>query len=184
MSPDRRGEQASGAFDRRADSANPTLERNIRVLMRRKQLEDAAAPMHEKISSAIASFAGSMPFVYLHLCLFSVWIALNLGLVGGVRPWDASLVKLGTMASLEAIFLSTFVLINQSRMGKAAERRADLDLQISLLAEHELARVAILIAKIAQRLNIDTAVDSEIEEVTRDINPEAVLDEIESISPE
>jgi uncharacterized membrane protein len=66
----------------------------------------------------------------------------NLGLVPGVPAWDSSFVALAMLASVEAIFLSTFVLISQNRMAAAADKRADLDLQISLLAEHEVTRLA------------------------------------------
>jgi uncharacterized membrane protein len=163
---------------------NSTLERNIRVLVGRQEREEAGAPLHEKVSAGIAAFAGSMPFVYLHLIFYGAWMVLNLGMVPAIPPWDPSSVVLAMVASVEAIFLSTFVLINQNRMAKAEQRRADLDLQISLLAEHELTRVAILMSKIAERLGVLTSVDDEIEEVTRDIKPETVLDEIESISPE
>ena len=79
-----------------------------------------------------------MRFVYLHLALFGGWIIVNLGLIPGLRPFDPSFVVLAMVASVEAIFLSTFVLISQNRMAAAADRRADLDLQVSLLAEHEI----------------------------------------------
>jgi uncharacterized membrane protein len=86
-------------------------------------------------------------------------------------------------ASVEAIFLSTFVLISQNRMQAAADKRADLDLQISLLAEHELTKMATQVAAIAERMGVKTEVDEELDEITQDVAPEAVLDEIESTQP-
>ena len=83
------------------------------------------------------------------------------------------------VASVEAIFLSTFILITQNRMSAAAEKRAELDLQISLLAEHEVTKLAALLSAIAGRLGIQTEVDSEVDELKQDVAPEAVLDEIE-----
>ena len=71
--------------------------------------------------------------------LFGFWIVANLDWVPGVPAWDPSFVVLAMAASVEAIFLSTFVLISQNRM--AADKRADLDLQVSLLAEHEVTRL-------------------------------------------
>ena len=79
-----------------------------------------------------------MRFVYLHIVLFGFWIIVNLSLVPGMPEFDPSLVILAMVASVEAIFLSTFILITQNRMSAAAEKRAELDLQISLLAEHEV----------------------------------------------
>jgi uncharacterized membrane protein len=86
-------------------------------------------------------------------------------------------------ASVEAIFLSTFVLISQNRMQAAADKRADLDLQISLLAEHEVTKLVTLASGIAERLGVQTSVDEELDEITQDVAPEAVLDEIETSKP-
>jgi uncharacterized membrane protein len=84
------------------------------------------------------------------------------------------------VASVEAIFLSTFVLITQNRMAADADKRADLDLQISLLAEHELTKMATLLSAIADKQGVRTEVDAELEEIKKDVAPEAVLDKIES----
>jgi uncharacterized membrane protein len=83
------------------------------------------------------------------------------------------------VASVEAIFLSTFVLISQNRMAAAAEKRAELDLQISLLAEHEVTKLVTLVSAIADRLDIETEADPEVPELKQDVAPEVVLDEIE-----
>jgi uncharacterized membrane protein len=83
------------------------------------------------------------------------------------------------VASVEAIFLSTFVLITQNRMTAAADKRADLDLQISLLTEHELTKVATLLDDMAKQLGVKTKVEGELKEVQEDVAPDAVLDQIE-----
>jgi uncharacterized membrane protein len=102
-------------------------------------------------------------------------ILANLGVVPGVPKFDPSFVILAMVASVEAIFLSTFILITQNRMSAAADKRAELDLQLSLLAEHEVTKLAALLSAIAERLGIETEVD----ELKQDVAPEAVLDEIE-----
>ena len=131
------------------------------------------------MADAIGRFTGSMPFVYLHLLVFGFWIAANLGWVPGVPPWDESFVVLAMIASVEAIFLSTFVLITQNRMAAAADKRADLDLQVSLLAEHEITKLAALASEIAVKLGVETAFERDVQEIKQDIAPDAVLDEIE-----
>jgi hypothetical protein len=65
---------------------------------------------------------------------------LYMRLANVIAPWDPSFTLLGTVASVEAIFLSTFILIRQNRMAEADRKRADLDLQVSLLAEHEITK--------------------------------------------
>jgi uncharacterized membrane protein len=87
------------------------------------------------------------------------------------------------VASVEAIFLSTFVLISQNRMAAAADRRADLDLQISLPAEHEVTRLVTMMSAIADRMGVKTEADADREEITQDVAPEAVLDELEATGP-
>jgi uncharacterized membrane protein len=159
---------------------SPVLERNIRALQLRRQPEERRARLEERLADAITRFTGSMRFVYLHLALFGFWIAANLGWVPGVAAWDPSFVVLAMIASVEAIFLSTFVLISQNRMAAAADKRADLDLQISLLAEHEVTRLVTLVSAIAARIGVRTAADAEVAEITQDVAPEAVLDELEA----
>jgi uncharacterized membrane protein len=159
------------------------LERNIRALQHRRRSEEKDATIEERIAEAITRFTGSMRFVYLHVGLFGFWVVANLGWVPGVPAWDPSFVVLAMVASVEAIFLSTFVLISQNRMAAAADKRADLDLQISLLAEHEVTRLVTLVAAIADRMGVETEADADLEEITLDVAPEAVLDELEATGP-
>jgi uncharacterized membrane protein len=158
------------------------LERNIRALQERRAREQAAANFQERIAAKITRFTGSMGFVYLHLAVFGLWIAANLGLMPSIPQFDPSFVILAMAASVEAIFLSTFVLISQNQMAAAADKRAELDLQISLLAEHETTKLVALVSAIAERMDVRTEVDSEIHELTQDVAPELVLDEIEERS--
>jgi uncharacterized membrane protein len=162
---------------------SPVLERNIRALQLRRQQEEKEASAQERVADAITRFTGSMRFVYLHLAFFGFWLAANLGWVPGVAPWDPTFVVLAMIASVEAIFLSTFVLISQNRMAAAADKRADLDLQISLLAEHEVTRLVMLVSGIAERMGVKTEADADLKEITRDVAPEAVLDELEAAEP-
>jgi len=120
-----------------------------------------------------------MRFVYLHLALFGGWIIVNLGWVSGIPKFDPSFVILAMAASVEAIFLSTFILITQNRMTAAAEKRAELDLQINLLAEHEVTKLVAMLSAIADRLDVKTEVDAELDELKEGVAPDAVLDEIE-----
>ncbi len=91
---------------------------------------------------------------------------------------------LATVASVEAIFLSTFVLISQNRAAAAADRRADLDLQINLLAEHEITQLIALTRAIALRLEMPEAANPVLDEAARDVAPERVLEEIAARNPE
>jgi uncharacterized membrane protein len=162
------------------ESLSSALRRNIKALQDRRAQEAASATRQQRLADAITAFTGSMIFVYLHLVLYGAWIAVNLGLVPGVPRFDPSFVILAMVASVEAIFLSTFVLISQNRMATAADKRADLDLQINLLAEHELTRLIEMVEAVTNHLGIKTAADRELHEIKKDVAPEAVLSEIEA----
>jgi uncharacterized membrane protein len=158
-------------------SLNRALERNIAALERRRREEAERASAEERVAEAITRFTGSMRFVYLSLAVVAFWVTANLGWIPGVPAFDDDFIILAMIASVAAIFLSTFVLISQNRMAKAADRRAELDLQISLLSEHEVTRIVALVAAIADRLGVDQGED--VEELKRDVAPEAVLDAID-----
>jgi uncharacterized membrane protein len=157
----------------------PVLDRNIEALRARRLREERTASWEERVADAITRFSGSMLFVYIHLAIFVFWIIANLHWLPGVRAWDDTFVVLAMVASVEAIFLSTFVLISQNRMAASADRRADLDLQISLLAEHELTKMAALLSDMAKQMGVRTRVEGEMEEVKRDVAPDAVLDRLD-----
>jgi uncharacterized membrane protein len=161
------------------ESLNSSLKRNIDVLRRRREDEEAAAGFQEKVASAITRFSGSMRFVYVHLLAYGTWIVANLGWLPGVAPWDPTFVVLAMIASVEAIFLSTFILITPNRMAVQADRRAELDVQIGLLAEAEITKLVELVSDIAERMNVPASEHAEIEEMKQQVAPEAVLDAIE-----
>jgi uncharacterized membrane protein len=157
---------------------NRVLVTNIQTLLAKREAEERQAGVEQKVADTITRFAGSMSFVYLHLAIFGAWVAINLGWTG-LRPFDPSFVILAMAASVEAIFLSTFVLISQNRLSGSAERRADFDLQISLLVEHEVTRLLKLTRAMAERMGIDFPDDPEIRELEQDVEPGRVLNTLE-----
>jgi uncharacterized membrane protein len=154
------------------------MQRNIRTVLERRQAEDRNKSLQLRGADAITRFTGSMMFVYIHLVLFGVWIIANLPAVP-VPKFDPTFVVLAMFASVEAIFLSTFVLISQNRMGEQADKRADLDLQVSLLAEHEVTRLITLVKQIAAKLDVEESRNPELNELEKDVRPEKVLDALE-----
>jgi uncharacterized membrane protein len=161
------------------DSLNSALRRNIQALRDRRRQELESATLEERIARRITRFTGSMTFVYLHLAAYGFWIISNLGWIAPLRPWDPSFVVLAMIASVEAIFLSTFILITQNRMSLNSERRAELDLQVSLLAEQEITKLVEMVSEIAARIGAPNDSPREVEEMKRGVAPEAVLDAIE-----
>ena len=152
------------------------LALNMQRMRDRRIQEEERATLSERVSDAITAFAGSMTFVIIHAFLYGAWIGINLGLVPGIRAFDPSFVVLAMEASVEAIFLSTFVLISQNRMMAAAAKQSDLDLQINLLAEHELTRLVALVDAMARKMGVEAVSAQELAEIKNDVSPEAVLD--------
>src|SRR3970040_1080001 len=161
---------------------NPALsnviERNIRTIIRLRLKAARERNLQDRIADAVTSFSGHMVFVYVHVVWFGIWILLNTGWFGG-RPFDPFPYGLLTMVvSLEAIFLSTFVLISQNRLSEETERRADLDLHIGLLTEHELTRVLQMLDAIQDKMGIVDHQNSELADLEMETKPEDVLAEI------
>jgi uncharacterized membrane protein len=157
---------------------NEVLSRNIETLLEKRRSAERRASIQEKLADAITRFVGSMPFVYIHAVFFAIWGIVNLGWTG-LCPFDPSFVVLAMLASVEAIFLSTFILISQNRMSAIAQSRADLNLQISLLSEHEVTRLLQLVSRVAEKLDIGEGSAPDLAELKRDVEPEKVLDKIE-----
>ncbi|MDB5448665.1 MAG: hypothetical protein JWQ97_3982 [Phenylobacterium sp.] len=156
------------------------LRRNIEAMRAQRARDEAQASWGEKLAARITDFTGSLPFVWVHAVLVAGWVAANLGLIPGVPRFDRSFVILATVASVEAIFLSTFVLISQNRIAAIADKRADLDLQINLLAEYEITQLVKLTTKIAERLHVEGARDPQLEQIAEEVAPEAVLEELDA----
>jgi uncharacterized membrane protein len=97
-----------------------------------------------KIADWISEFSGSLPFLFIHCVLFFVWIVLNVGPLArtGIGGWDPFPFGLLTMVvSLEAIILSVFVLLSQNRQVARDRVRNDIEYDVNLKAELEVAEL-------------------------------------------
>jgi uncharacterized membrane protein len=120
----------SAAGDSVKDSAAlpSVVERNIAALIEHRWRQEAGVGWQARLADAATPFIGSIAFIYIHLFWVGSWVAINAGLVPLIPRWDPGFTILGTVASVEAIFLSTFILIRQNRMADADRKHADLDL--------------------------------------------------------
>ena len=155
------------------------VERNIRTLIELRRQMQAAKSRQDRLADAITHFTGSMAFVYAHVLWFGAWFVINAGWtpLPAFDPWPFQLLTM--VVSLEAIFLATFVLISQNRAGETADKRADLDLQIDLLAEYEVTRVLMLVDAIADHLGLAEGRDAEVDELKADTKPDDMMREME-----
>jgi uncharacterized membrane protein len=167
----------------RRDDLDDVLTHNIQALLEVREQFDKDRSFQDRVADAITAFTGSLPFVFAQAAFVSGWILLNSRAF--VRPFDPfPFAILAIIASVEAIFLSTFVLISQNRMAKLADRRSDLDLQINLLAEHEVTRLIGLVDAIAHRLDVPHEDKPHVEHLKQELAPEEVLEKIERAEKE
>jgi uncharacterized membrane protein len=142
---------------------------NVRRIARLEEDQLRARSLSERIAGAFMRAAGTASFAVAHVVWFVAWVAINAGLVPRIKAFDPFPFNLLTMiVSLEAIFLSIWILISQNQMTRQADRRAHLDLQINLLAEQESTATLRVVNRIAKHLGVapDTSVDAALAEET------------------
>ena len=167
-----------------ADQSTNT-QKNISAVSAMENEALAARSQGQRFGDLIARSAGQMWFITLHAAWFGVWIALNCGLVKGVRPFDPFPFQFLTfVVSLEAIFLSLFILMSQNRSNAQAEARAHLDLQINLLAEQESTKMLQMLRSLCRHQGLAEATDPEVLCLERRTEPEDLLRELKESLPD
>jgi uncharacterized membrane protein len=120
----------------------------------------------DRFTDAVTAFAGSRGFVVGHIVWFASWVLLNQR-ASAIDPFPFSL--LNVVVSLEAIFLTSFVLMTQNRMTKHTDLRAHLDLQVNLLAEQELTTILKMVYALCRHAGTCARIsDARIEQLLRD----------------
>lgn len=129
-------------------TADPMLN-NVRAVTEMERQITHKSSRLERLSDRVAAIAGSRGFMVAHAVWFLVWIfVLNRG-PGAFDTYPYNLLNL--LVSLEAVFLTSFVLMAQNRMTKVADRRAHIDLQVNLLAEQELTAILQMVYALCQK---------------------------------
>jgi uncharacterized membrane protein len=163
---------AQAASRKPADAPPASVIDNIETVANLEARSQEARSPQDKIADAIAGFVGTIWFVALHLVIFGAWALWNTGALG-LAPFDPyPFVFLCLLVSLEAVIMSTFVLIKQNRMGVRADQRAHLDLQIGLLSEREITKALQTLDAIATRLGV------EIDAESRELQAHTALDRL------
>src|SRR6185295_1154867 len=160
-----------------ASSVDELTQRNIEAV---RQLEEAAKEERtasDRVAEVIAKFCGSMTFVWVHVAWFGIWVLINVmpGLPH-IDPFPFTFLTL--VVSLEAIFLSTFILISQNHDTKISERRNHLDLQINLLSEQENTQMLTMLRAIAERVGVDLSQDEQVRAMSEETKPQQLVKQI------
>ena len=132
----------------------------------------------DRLASRVERFAGSPRFIWIHVVWFAAWIAANT--VAPIRHFDPfPFTFLTLVVSLEAIFLSAFILMSQNVSASLSERRNQLDLQINLLTEQENTKMLKMLVRISKRLGIRDCEDPDVRALEEPTRPERLARQID-----
>jgi uncharacterized membrane protein len=162
----------------RKGTVEQLTQQNVEAVRRLEDSVKLNGTRRHRLASAITRFCGSMTFVWIHTLWYVSWIILNIWLPERARFDPFPFQFLTLVVSLEAIFLSTFILITQNRQGILSERRAHLDLQIDMLAEQENTKMLGLLQRIARKVGVNCE-DEEINAMTEATRPDKLARQIE-----
>lgn len=182
------GERSSG---KRKDSENSVgsdsnphglagvVHENVRSIQQlRDELADART-YHHRFAEAVFRTVGSMRFIYFELVFLTIWFLINTGNVPFISIFDEyPFVFLATILAAKAIFITVFILYTQNRQSIVDKKREDLNLQITLLTEHEVTRLIGVTHAIAKHFKIPVE-EFELQELKQEVKPEKVIDVIE-----
>lgn len=159
-------------------SVDELTEQNIHTVSRIEEAAKEQRTSTDRIAEAIANFCGSMTFVWLNVIWFGGWILLNS--IPGIPHFDRfPFTFLTLIVSLEAIFLSTFILISQNLETRLSERRSHLDLQLNMLSEQENTKMIAILLAIAAKVGADLSHEPHVEALTEETLPERLIEQIE-----
>jgi uncharacterized membrane protein len=153
-------------------------ERNVQTIAKLEEAAKSSRSQSSRLADKIAGFCGSMTFVWVHVIWFGVWVILDS--LHGLKHFDPyPFTFLTFVVSLEAIFLSTFILISQNHETQLSERRNNLDLQINLLTEQENTKLLRMLERIAEKVGAKTDEDPSLQVLDQATHPEKLIEQIE-----
>ena len=164
-------------------TTSETARRNVRAISQLERESLRNRKLGERVSDAVNCYAGTTAFIVFHIIWFVGWLFWNSSWSGLPKfdPYPYQLLTL--VVSLEAIFLSLFILMSQNRMNKQADQRSHLDLQINLLAEFETTKILQMLHSICEHLGLDEANDKEVQDLKTRTQPETILRELKNHMP-
>jgi uncharacterized membrane protein len=163
---------------RRPRNVGDVTRENVQAMRKLEQLAVTRRNLADRIAEFVARFCGSITFVWIHAALFTFWIGWNvMPKLPHFDPYPFTFLIL--CVSLEAIYLSAFILISQNYEMRISERRNQLDLQINLLAEQENTKMLQMLDRMARKLGVSEEDDAEVRVLEQATRPDKLADQIE-----
>lgn len=175
---DRKSLYTKRKYPTNGNTVDQYIAENVEAIVALEEAAKTKRSRSETAADVIARFCGSMGFVWLNLAVMVLWVLINvLPGIEHVDPFPFTFLTL--VLSMEAIFLSTFILISQNLAARVAERRNHLDLQINLLSEQENTQMIAMLEAIAERVGADISHVTKVEVLREEMDPEKVVEQIE-----
>lgn len=175
------GDQPGQASEHHKRSAVDALtDRNVRTIVALENSAKSATTAGERLAAHVATFCGNMIFVWVHLAIFAAWICYNT--LPGFAPHrdPFPFLALTFVVSLEAIFLSAFILISQNEEKRLTKQRSHLNLQITLLTEQENTRMLKILNNIATKVGAEMDDGLGLATLEESTRPEKLMDQIDA----
>lgn len=160
-------------------------ESHIDSIVRQEEEALEQRSSSECLADTVSLFAGSLPFIAVHLVFLLAWLLVNEGEIPWARPFDPyPFSLLGVIVSMEAVILSSFIIMRQNRMMRRGERRDHLNLQVDLLAEKEITKVLQMVRAICGHMELkDIMADRDIHELSQNTSIESLSQTLEDRLP-
>lgn len=183
--PNRKTNRTTSATQTAPEPASNVVVENIRTVCELEQKALDQRSLGERIGDGVSRHAGKVWFIVFHFIWFGCWIVSNSGFVPALPQFDPYPYPFLTFAvSLEAIFLSLFILMSQNRASRQADQRAHLDLQINLLAELESTRILGMLKALCDHHGLDVGHNPEIQQLAQPTEPKTLVSELKHRLPE
>jgi len=168
------------------DTLPSFVSENIDAIIGAEQAANRRQSRSEAIYESIGGSIGTLKFVVFQVAGVILWVAINAGLIPPIQPFDHfPFPILNQIVAFEAVLMTAFVLMKQNRMSKLADRRAHLNLQISLLTERETTKIIGMLLEIGKRFDIQhKMLDEESSQLSRLLTIETLIETLQSKFPD
>jgi uncharacterized membrane protein len=181
MPPKSRDEPGAKNGDRIGGKIGGKAAENIESILNLERADhEELSPLH-RVSHRVGWFVGTIYFVLFQCLATLTWVMLNAGPFHVARPFDPyPFSLLSVVLSMEAVLLTSFVLIRQSTIDLQSERRNHLDLQINILAEEKVTTMLNLLRGVAEKLHVDLSDHRHSEEQAEETPVESIAKNLRS----
>ena len=160
------------------ESIDKLTDRNLQAVLHNERSVQSDSTRGQRIAAHVAAFCGTMTFVWIHVVIITLWIAYNTSPWVSVHPDRLPFTLLNFTLSIEAIFLSAFILISQNQEARISKQRSHLDLQINLLTEQGNTQMLKMLRSIADKVGAEFEEHPDMQLMEQATQPERLLDQI------